>query len=304
MYDIAIIGGGTAGLTAGIYGARAGKKVVIYEGESFGGQIINTPEIENYPGIKNISGYEFSENLYKQTTALGAEFVFDGVSGVKKLPDGSFELQVEFGDNVTSKTVILACGAKHRELGLAAEQKYLGRGISYCATCDGSFFKGKDVSVAGGGNTALEEAIYLSGLCNKVYLIHRRDEFRAESALVKKAEAIPNIEFVLSAEVKELLGDDKLNGINVFMKKDESVRKLDVEALFVAIGQVPSNKPFADLVELDEAGYVVAGEDCKTSCEGVFAAGDGRTKTLRQLSTAAADGAVAAVNACDYLLSK
>lgn len=302
MYDILIVGAGTAGLTAAIYARRAGKSVVIYESESYGGQIINTPEIENYPGIKNVSGYKFATDLYEQAMALGTEFIYDMIMSIEGDSKTGFTCTTEFGKKVEGKTIILACGAKNRHLGIPMEERLTGRGVSYCATCDGAFFKGKDVAVNGGGNTALEDAIYLSGLCNKVYLIHRREEFRGEQALVDIVKKTPNIELVLNSTVKELCGEKKLEGIITKDTVTSGESRIDVEALFVAIGQVPSNAPFANLVNLDSAGYVIAGEDCKTNVPGIFAAGDGRTKTLRQLTTAAADGAIAAVGACDFIV--
>ena len=302
MYDIIIVGAGTAGLTAAIYGRRAGKSVVVYESETYGGQIINTPEIENYPGIKNVSGYKFATDLYEQVIALGTDFEYDKIVKIEGSFEEGFKLTTEFGKTCEGKTVILACGAKNRHLGLPMEEKLLGRGISYCATCDGAFFKGKDVAVNGGGNTALEDAIYLAGLCNKVYLIHRRDAFRGESALVDIVRQTANIELVLNSTVSELKGEKKLEAVTVKDTVTSGERDISVDALFVAIGQVPNNEPFAGLVELDQSGYIVAGEDCKTNVKGIFAAGDGRTKTLRQLTTAASDGAIAAVACCDLIL--
>lgn len=302
MYDIIIVGAGTAGLTAAIYGRRAGKSVVVYESETYGGQIINTPEIENYPGIKNVSGYKFATDLYEQVIALGTDFVYDKIVKIEGSFEEGFTLTTEFGKTCEGKTIILACGAKNRHLGLPMEEKLLGRGISYCATCDGAFFKGKNVAVNGGGNTALEDAIYLSGLCSKVYLIHRRDAFRGESALVDIVRQTTNIELVLNSTVSELKGEKKLEAITVKDTLTSGERDISIDALFVAIGQVPSNDPFAELVELDPGGYIVAGEDCKTNVKGIFAAGDGRTKTLRQLTTAASDGAIAAVACCDLIL--
>lgn len=302
MYDIIIVGAGTAGLTAAIYGRRAGKSVIVYEGESYGGQIINTPEIENYPGIKNVSGYKFATDLYEQVIALGADFEYDKIVKVEGSFKEGFVLTTEFGKTVEGKTIILACGAKNRKLGLPMEDKLLGRGVSYCATCDGAFFKGKDVAVNGGGNTALEDAIYLAGICNKVYLVHRRDAFRGEQALVDIVRQTANIELVLNSTISELKGEKKLEAITVKNTQTSGEMDISVSGLFVAIGQVPSNEPFAELVNVDPSGYIVAGEDCKTNVEGILAAGDGRTKTLRQLTTAASDGAIAAVACCDLIL--
>jgi len=302
MYDIIIVGAGTAGLTAAIYGRRAGKSVAIYESETYGGQIINTPEIENYPGIKNVSGYKFATDLYEQVISLGTDFIFDKIMKIEGSFEEGFKVTTEFGKTNEAKTIILACGAKNRHLGLPMEERLLGRGISYCATCDGAFFKHRTVAVNGGGNTALEDAIYLSNLCEKVYLVHRRDAFRGEQALVDIVKSTSNIELVLNSTVSALKGEKKLEGITVKDTVTSGERDISVDALFVAIGQVPSNEQFTDLVNTDQAGYIIAGEDCKTNIKGIFAAGDGRTKSLRQLTTAAADGAVSAVGCCDLIL--
>lgn len=300
MYDIIIIGAGTAGLTAAIYAKRAGKNVLIYEGETYGGQIMTTPEIENYPGFKKISGYEFATNLYEQAIALGATFEYDQVTSISGDINSGFTVTSEFATN-QAKTIILATGAKNRHLGLVNEEKFTGRGLSYCATCDGAFFKGKTVAVNGGGNTAFEDAIYLSNLCEKVYLIHRREGFRAEQALIDKAKATSNIEILTNRVISSLNGVDELESVVLESTTDEPAAELVINGLFVAIGQTPSSSFLKGIVELDPSGYIVAGEDCKTSVEGIFAAGDGRTKALRQLTTAASDGAISAVNACQLL---
>lgn len=300
MYDIIIIGAGTAGLTAAIYAKRAGKNVLIYEGETYGGQIMTTPEIENYPGFKKISGYEFATNLYEQAIALGATFEYDQVTSISGDINSGFTVTSEFATN-QAKTIILATGAKNRHLGLVNEEKFTGRGLSYCATCDGAFFKGKTVAVNGGGNTAFEDAIYLSNLCEKVYLIHRREGFRAEQALIDKAKATSNIEILTNRVISNLNGVDELESVVLESTTDEPAAELVINGLFVAIGQTPSSSFLKGIVELDPSGYIVAGEDCKTSVEGIFAAGDGRTKALRQLTTAASDGAISAVNACQLL---
>jgi len=305
MADIAIIGAGTAGLTAAIYACRAGMDTVVIEAESYGGQIINTPEIENYPGIKNISGFDFATGLYEQASSLGARFEFDRINKIEGDAVGGFVLTGEYGTLIEAKALIVATGAKNRHMGLPLEEQLAGRGISYCATCDGSFFKGKDVAVFGGGNTALEDAEYLAGLCNKVYIIHRRDEFRGEKANVDRLMGHANVEACLSYVVKELKSEDgRLSSVLLESRKGEAEREISVSALFVAIGQIPSNDLVKGIVELDEAGYVKAGEDCKTSVEGIFTAGDGRTKKVRQLTTAAADGAVAATAACEFIRSR
>ncbi|MBR3105509.1 MAG: thioredoxin-disulfide reductase [Lachnospiraceae bacterium] len=298
MYDIIIIGAGTAGLSAAIYGLRAGKKVLVLEQLSYGGQIINTPEIENYPGIKNISGFDFATGLYEQATALGAEVKYEQVTGIA---DGAEKQVTTTEATYSCKAIIIATGARNRPLGLDREAELVGGGVSYCATCDGAFYKKRPVAVNGGGNTALEDALFLSNYCSKVYLIHRRDTFRGEVKQVEQLKAKENVEFVLNSTVTALLGEDQVEGIEVTDKITGEKRTLQVDGLFIAIGQMPENAVFAPLIELDTAGYVVAGEDCKTNVEGIYAAGDCRTKTVRQLTTAAADGAVAALAACAYI---
>lgn len=297
--DIIIIGAGTAGLSAAIYAQRAGKTTLVLEREAYGGQIINTPDVENYPGIAHISGFDFATGLYEQAQNLGAEVEFADVAGVED--QGGKKIVHTTGGDFACRALILATGVQRRKLGLPKEQAFTGKGVSYCATCDGAFFKGKDVAVNGGGNTALEDAQYLSRIAGKVYLIHRRDAFRADPAEVKKIEGKENVIPVLNCTVTDLVGDGKLSGVEVMNKLTGEKKVLPVSALFVAIGQAPSNAAFAGLVDLDEAGYIRAGEDCKTSCPGVFAAGDCRTKSVRQLTTAAADGAVAALAAAAYL---
>ena len=298
--DIIIIGAGTAGLTAGIYASRAGKSAVVFESASYGGQIVNTPDIENYPGIAHISGYEFSEKLYKQASDLGVKLEHGTVVSITG-ENGSFKVTTADHKEFTCRAVILATGAKNRHLGIAREDELVGRGVSYCATCDGMFFRKKDVAVNGGGNTALGDALYLAGICNKVYLIHRRDQFRGAERDAEKLEQLANVEFVLNSTVTGLNGDAKLESIDVTNKNTGDVQTIPVSGLFVAIGQEPDNNAFSDLVNLDARGYISAGESCHTSHAGVFAAGDCRTKSLRQLTTAAADGAVAATAACEYI---
>ena len=296
MTDVAIIGAGTAGLTAAVYARRAGATVTIFEGEAPGGQIINTPEIDNFPGLPGVSGYEYANKLFEQAQAFGAEFVFDKVKKVEGSLEEGFVLTTEYGTVCEAKTIIIASGVKRREMGLAGEQEYTGRGISYCATCDGAFFKGKTAAVFGGGNTAVEDAAYLANICKKVYIIHRRNEFRANKALVDEMLAHDNVETKLSFTVSAIHGDDKLTGVTL-TSVDGHDEELPTDALFVAIGLIPENGVFLQLVDLDDAGYVIADETCETSTPGVFAAGDCRTKDVRQLVTAAADGAVAAVAA-------
>ncbi|MBA4688193.1 MAG: thioredoxin-disulfide reductase [Candidatus Galacturonibacter soehngenii] len=299
MYDIIIIGAGTAGLSAAIYGVRAGKKVLVLEAAVYGGQIINTPEIENYPGIKHISGYEFATNLYEQARDLGADVKYEKALSIETQEEN--KLVKTDSNEYVAKAVILATGAKNRPLGLEKEQELIGRGISYCATCDGGFYRGKVVAVNGGGNTALEDAIFLTSYCSKVYVIHRRDSFRGEEKLLETLKRKDNVEFVLSSVITKLNGTDKLESIIVENKDTKETREIEISGLFIAIGQMPENKDFADVVNLDEKGYIVGEEDCKTNEIGVFVAGDTRTKTIRQLATAASDGAIAALAACEYI---
>ena len=299
MADIIIVGAGPAGLSAAVYAKRAGMSTTLYEGEMYGGQIINTPEIENYPAIAKISGFDFAQDLYNQAMNLGAVLEFDRVSGISKT-DSGFEVTLDSGKTDTAKAVILAVGASNRHLGIAREEELLGKGISYCATCDGAFYKDKVVAVNGGGNTAVEDAIYLAGIASKVYLIHRRNEFRADEVLVNAAKNTANIEIVTPYVVEDLLGDPKLNGVGLTNREDGSRKNVDVDGLFVAIGQEPKTADFKDLVTLT-GGYIEAGENCRTNVEGIFVAGDCRTKKVRQLTTACADGAVAALAAIDYI---
>jgi len=299
MIDVLIIGAGPAGLSAAIYVQRSGKKAVCLEALVVGGQIVNTPEIANYPGIKKTSGFEFSMGLYEQATELGAEIEYEKAVSIEKKED--FHVMTESGKEFIAKSVILATGAKNRHLGIDKEEALAGRGISYCATCDGAFYKGKDVAVNGGGNTALEDALFLSNYCSKVYIIHRRDEFRGEPDSLEAVKSKDNVELVLNSTIEEIKGDKALEGVVVKDKNTGALREIAVAGLFIAIGQVPDNKDFEDVAELDAAGYIAAGEECKTKTPGVFVAGDCRTKSVRQLTTAASDGAVAALAACAYI---
>ncbi len=310
MKDVIIIGAGTAGLTAAIYALRAGKSVLVLEQGTYGGQIVNTPKVENYPGIEQISGYEFASGLYRQAEKLGMEYrsekvtdlrLEDNAEAKEELSSASVEAVNKIVETTEqsycAKAVILATGAKNRPLGVEGEAEYTGRGISYCATCDGMFFRGKKVAVVGGGNTALEDAAFLSNYCEKVYLIHRRETFRGEEKLVRELQKKDNVEFLLNKTVQALEGEATLQAVILRDKISGEESRLEISGLFVAIGQIPENEVFAKLVELDENGYILAGEDCRTSVEGIFAAGDCRKKTVRQLTTAAADGAVAALGA-------
>ena len=303
MYDVVIIGAGIAGLTAAIYVRRSNKTVLVLEGQAYGGQIINTLQIENWPGDYGVSGVDLMQKIYKQATELGAEVEFEEVEVVEKVGE-DFVIKTEDGE-YKAGAVILAVGAEDKKLGIEREMELTGRGVSYCATCDGAFYKGKNVAVIGGGNTALYDAVYLADIADKVYVVHRRDKFRGDAVLVEKLKRKENVEFVLGYVPEQILGDDKVAGVKLVPSgKVDSVtseRTLDVDGVFVAIGKKPATEKFAELVKLDENGYIVASEDCKTSCDGVYVAGDCRTKDIRQLVTAAADGAVAADAAVNYL---
>ena len=288
MWDIIIVGAGPAGLTAALYALRANKKVLIFEAKTYGGQIINAVCIENYPGIDKISGFDYATNLYNQVVNLGAEFKFETVLKVD-------ENRVVYTNKNTyqAKSIILATGAENRKLKIAREEQLVGRGISYCATCDGNFYKGKDVAVVGGGNTALEDAIYLSNLANKVYLIHRRDEFRADDKIVLEVKEKDNIELVMNSNVVELVGDEFLESIVV--DNNGTTRKINVNGLFIAVGQEPKNEIFKNVVDLDDKGYIISDDGVHTKARGIYVAGDARVKELRQLTTAVSDGAIASV---------
>lgn len=299
MYDIIVIGAGTAGLTAAVYGARAGKKVLVLEARQAGGQIVNSPKVENYPGIKFISGFEFIRDLKEQAEAMGA-VVQEGM--VERIIDrGEKKAVLAGGDELECGAVIIAAGTSYRKLGLEREEEMTGSGVSYCAVCDGAFYRQKDVAVVGGGNTALEDALFLADHCRKVYVIHRRDCFRGESHLVDSLYHRKNVEFVLESVVTSLRGKTHLETIIIKNTVTGVVHEKRINGLFVAVGQRPDNERFADIVKLGENGYIQADETCRTSAPGIFAAGDCRTKDVRQLVTAAADGAVAALAACGYL---
>lgn len=298
MYDIVIIGAGPAGLTAAIYARRASKKVLVLEAKSYGGQIINTLDIENYPIEAHISGFDFATKLYNQAKDLGAEIIFEKVVDIND--KDSIKEVITTKNTYSSKAVIIATGSENRKLGLSNEDQLVGKGISYCATCDGAFYKGKTVAVVGGGNTALEDALYLADVASKVYLIHRRDEFRGEESTVSHLKEKDNIEFVYNSNVTKLNANERLKSIEI-TNKDSSVKTIDVDGLFIAVGRIPENQNFAKLINLDESGYVKAGEDCITNVAGIFVAGDNRIKEVRQLVTATSDGAIAATNAVKYI---
>ena len=297
MTDIIIIGGGIAGLTAAVYALRSGKSVLLFEKKAYGGQISQSHAVENYPGFKNISGAELSMTLHAQAKAFGCEFKNETVTQVQ---DGDTKKVITNKGEYEAKAVIFALGAEPRKSGLSNEQSLIGRGLSYCAVCDGNFFRGRETMVVGGGSTAVQDALYLAEICKKVYLVHRRDAFRAEESLVAKLREKDNVELVLDSVLVSAEAGPLLKSVTVKNVKTEVERAISVNGLFLAIGQVPSTKDFADILPLDEYGYVLAGEDCKVR-DGIYIAGDCRKKPVRQLTTAAADGTVAATLACEEL---
>lgn len=299
MYDIIVVGGGPAGLTAALYAARAGKSVLVLEKTAPGGQIIDSPLVENYPGLPGVSGADFALGLSGQVERLGVEIVSAAVTDVRR-EEAGYAAETGRGAYL-GRALVLAVGSRHRRLGLEDEEELVGRGLSYCAVCDGPFYKGKDTAVVGGGNTALQDALFLSRVCRSVTVIHRRETFRGEAGLAEKVRRCPNVRLLMGYAPAELLRrEGRLSGLGLRHVETGEERALDVDGVFVAVGRQPATEPFAGLVELDSGGYVLAGEDCRTALPGVFAAGDCRAKAVRQLTTAAADGTVAALAACRY----
>lgn len=288
MFDLVIVGGGIAGLTSALYALRAGLKVLIIEKNQFGGQIINSNNVENYPGFKNISGYDLINNLLEQVNQYKPEIVYEEVIKVTK------NSVITDRNEYNTKTIIIASGLNRRSLNIN-EKEFIGKGVSYCATCDGNFFKGKDVCVVGGGNTAIEDALYLSSIVNKVYVIHRRNEFRADKINVDKLKDINNVEFILDTNVININGEDFISSIEL-----DNGLSLDIAGLFIAIGSIPNSDIYKDILNVDSDGFIIS-NDTLTNIENIFVAGDVRTSELKQLVTAASDGAMAATNAIKYL---
>ncbi len=300
MYDITIIGAGPAGLTAAIYALRADKKVLLLEKESFGGQITYSPRVENYPSQLAISGNELAQMMLEQVMEHGADIELAEVNGIKAAEDG-YTVNTDNGD-FSTKTVIIATGSKHRQLGLEGENELVGEGVSYCAVCDGAFYNGKKVAVIGGGNTALQDAVLLSDICTEVTVVQNLAFMTGESKLVSKLEAKDNVNFIFNTIVTELMSNESgLTAIKILNTETNVAASLDVDGIFVAIGQKPENEPFSNVATLNDYGYIVSDENCLTAIKGVFVAGDCRTKSIRQITTATADGAVAALAACRYL---
>lgn len=299
MYDIIIAGAGTAGMTAAIYASRAGKKVLIVEELMYGGQIVKAENVVNYPGIKSISGADFAISLYEQATSYGAEFLF---APITRVIDHGTKKTVHAGEKDYDCTaVIIATGAKNRPLGIKGEKELIGKGVSYCATCDGNFYKNKTTAVIGGGNTALDDALYLCELCKKVYVIHRKDKFSGEDTKQKEVKSKKNIEIIMNTSVLEILGNPNVYALTTKHEETGKEQQVETEGVFVAIGHMPGNHIFLPLVELNPKGYILATEEGTTKTPGIFAAGDCREKNLRQLATAASDGANAAVAAMNYI---
>ena len=297
MYDIIIIGGGPAGLTAALYACRANKKTLVIEKETFGGQITFSPKVENIPGFISLTGNEFAEKLVEQVLEQGADV--ESCEAIE-IRDGEIKTVVTDDGEYQGKSVIIATGAKHRMLGIDGEERFVGEGISFCAVCDGAFYKNKNVAVVGGGNSALQEAILLSDTAKKVYVVQNLDFFTGEKKLVEQLEKLDNVEIILGVTVDSFVGDNELEGIVIKNSAGET-RKLELDGLFVAIGLIPQNEAFKNVVKLDGRGYAEVDESCETETKGIFVAGDCRTKKIRQVTTAAADGAIAALAACDYV---
>ncbi len=303
MYDLIIIGSGPAGMTAAIYGTRAELDMIVIEKNFMsGGQVINTYEVDNYPAMPGISGIDLSMKMREHCDNLGVNFVTDEVTKIEDLGDHKLVKTVQ--GEYEAKAVLLASGADHSRLGIPGEDTFSGKGVSYCATCDGAFFRKKTVAVIGGGNVAVEDAIYLANLCEKVYVVHRRDELRAEKVLQNKLLSLENVEMVWNANAVRIEGEKKTERLIVKDKFTEEERTLDVDGVFVAVGIVPNAEPFAGIADQDQAGYFIAGENGATSTPGIFVAGDLRAKALRQIITAAGDGANAIHEIQQYLLSR
>ena len=294
MYDAIVIGAGPAGLTAAIYLKRANKNVLVLEKNTYGGEIVNANKIENYPACPNISGFSFANNLYKQTKELGAIIKFEEVLEIK---NSKIKEVVTNKNKYQSLAIIIATGCSNRKLGF--EDKYIGRGVSFCATCDGNFFKDKVVAVVGGGNTAIDDALYLADIARKVYVIHRRDEFRADKKIIDLLKKKNNIKYVLNSNVIKINGQDKIESIEV--DDGSKTKKFNIDGLFIAIGQVPNTDIFKDIIKLDDSKYIKGTSNCHTNKTGIFVAGDVRNKKIRQLVTATSDGAIAAIEAIKYL---
>ena len=288
MYDIIIIGAGPAGLTAALYALRANKKVLIFEAKSYGGQIINASKIENYPGIQNISGFDFATTLYNQVKSLNGEIKYETVTRVTE----NKEVYTNNG-KYEAKAIIIATGSANKRLNIQNEKEYIGKGISYCATCDGNFFKDKVVAVVGGGQTAIDDVLYLSNIVSKVYLIYRGEKLNENLDKLDQIYELSNLEIILNSNVSTINGDDMLSSIEI-TDNNQNKKVIDINGLFIAVGQEPKNEIFNNVVDLNEKGYIESADGVHTKTEGIYVAGDTRVKVLRQLTTAVADGSIAA----------
>ena len=302
MYDIIVVGAGAAGMTSALYALRNNKTVLVLESESLGGQIANSPRLENYPSIRSISGEDFADNLYNQIIDLGADLEIEKVVGISKGEDRIFTVKTEYNE-YQAKSVIIAAGVKHKHLRTKSERDDLvGKGVYYCAICDGAFYKDREVAVIGDANTALQYSLLLSSYCKKVYIYTLFDKFFGDKAHVKALLSKDNIEWRPNTSVIDFIGEDELTAIE-YKDANGEIKRHEIPAVFVAIGQVPDNKAFSDYVDIDQMGYIVSDENCKTKTEGLYVAGDCRTKPVRQVVTAVADGGIAATNASLYIES-
>lgn len=302
IYDVIIVGSGPAGLAAAIYAQRARLNTLVLEKEYMsGGQVLNTYEVDNYPGLPGIGGFELGMKFREHAEKLGAQFLNIEVRQIGLEEDGRVKVLYTDSEEYRARTVILAMGARHRKLNIPGEAELAGMGVSYCATCDGAFFKGRTVAVVGGGDVAAEDAVFLARTCSKVYLIHRREEMRAAAVLQESLKKCDNVEFLWNSEVELIAGEDHVECIKIYNKKEQTAKMLDVEGVFIAVGTIPNTGDIANILQTDEKHYIVASEDGKTSIPGIFAAGDIRTKQLRQIVTAVSDGANVITSVQEYL---
>lgn len=299
MYDIIIVGGGPAGMTAAIYGASARKKVLILEKDSMGGKILKTNKIKNYPGFEEISGFDYSNNLFNQVKKLGVEVKFEEVLKINK--DKSI---ITNKSKYNAGAIIIATGSKNKTLNILNEDKFLGKGISYCATCDGMFFKGKNVAIVGGGNSSISEALYLSNIVKNLYVIYRQKEFKFDSIDLETLKKKDNVTFIFNSTVSKLNGTEFIESITVKNNEDNNESEISVDGLFISIGFTPLSSLCEEILELSDNGYILSNEECTTNIDGVFVAGDVRKKSVRQLTTACSDGTIAAIKAFNYLNRK
>lgn len=299
IYDIAIIGGGPAGLTCAIYSARGGMKTVLIEKMGIGGQVVLTDKIDNYPGVPNIEGIELGMKMAKQVEGFGVDIVYDEVS---EIDIDNKIIKTLYTDEIRAKAIVLCMGSSAKKLGVSGEEKLIGRGVGYCAVCDGAFFKGKTVAVVGGGNAAVEDAMYLTRFAKKVYIIHRRDQFRA-SKILSDAILHSEVEILWNTVIRSINGDDRVKGITIENIATKEIKELPIDGVFISVGQQPKTELVKDKISLDINGYIITDENMHTSAKGVFAAGDLRVKSFRQIVTATADGAIASLSAGHYLMN-